>query len=382
MKSSSQTPEDRYLDFASKVSFLEMSHEEFRDVGFALADHQEAVKQLTSRRDWNANNLSDFLKEHPSAFEVFEAMFQLLRFTNVQLIHFAFDTARLNSLNRDVVFEYLVLNLKHDVGLRGVFLRTLEKGLKYDEFTNRLHDYDKTRLLAAFKVSIAKFITKASKSPSRIESRICNTAFPDVSIRISNYLIERLRLNETLKWMDVAVFLEHKRVPLDAKGAHGDYARNRVVKALEDAGFVNVDSQLDQAGVRTLGVDEPVSILDGVFTDKTLFCTERYVAGVVKEDTGNPKKLDLVILSNRKPRYLFEVNFYTTSGTKIGINQGEYIQIHNLVRDRLPGLSFSWITDGNYWLTTGGKKRYVGLLRHFGEVFNINIFTESLGRFK
>ncbi len=76
------------------------------------------------------------------------------------------------------------------------------------------------------------------------------------------------------------------------------------------------------------------------------------------------------------------MNFYSTSGTKIGINQGEYVDLNNFMQKNFSDFEFYWITDGNYWLMTDGKNRYLNLLRYFDKIFNINTFEEHLKDFK
>lgn len=84
---------------------------------------------------------------------------------------------------------------------------------------------------------------------------------------------------------------------------------------------------------------------------------------------------------NYNPKYLFEMNFYSTEGTKIGINQNEYIDLNRFIKKNFPDFKFYWITDGNYWLTTQGKVRFLNLLNHFDRIFNINIFAEQVNDF-
>ncbi len=45
------------------------------------------------------NDLSDYIKQYPKSFLIFQEIVQLLRFTNTQIIHFTFDTENLNSIN-------------------------------------------------------------------------------------------------------------------------------------------------------------------------------------------------------------------------------------------------------------------------------------------
>jgi len=114
---------------------------------------------------------------------------------------------------------------------------------------------------------------------------------------------------------------------------------------------------------------------------KNLFCTEKYIEGVVKNN-GKPKRLDLIILQQFKPKYLFEINFYSTAGTKIGINEDENISLFNHIRKNFSSLEFYWITDGNYWLTSSGRERFLRLINHFGTIYNTNLFIQSIDKFK
>lgn len=90
----------------------------------------------------------------------------------------------------------------------------------------------------------------------------------------------------------------------------------------------------------------------------------------------------MIIFSDYKPKYLFEINFYSTEGTKIGINQNEYIDLNDHIKNKFKDFEFYWITDGNYWLTSQGKNRFLNLLKHFSEIYNINLFLEHLEKFK
>ncbi|MCX7641249.1 MAG: type II restriction endonuclease, partial [Elusimicrobiales bacterium] len=100
--------------------------------------------------------------------------------------------------------------------------------------------------------------------------------------------------------------------------------------------------------------------------------------GIIKTKDNKPKKFDLIIFKDLKPKYLFEINFYSTEGTKIGINQNEYIDLNEFIKNNFSDYRFYWITDGNYWLTSQGKARFLNLLRYFEQIFNINTFAEQI----
>jgi hypothetical protein len=204
--------------------------------------------------------------------------------------------------------------------------------------------------------------------------------FQDFSIRFANYLLQNLKLNETLATINLPEFLASKKVPIDTKSIHGRYAKLRILQVLEGSGYANIDKSLDGKSVRVLGYDLRKQVGD-VFSGKKLFCTERYVEGIVKPKDNKMKKFDFVIFSDYKPKYLFEVNFYSTEGTKIGINQNEYIDLQKFIRENAGQFEFYWITDGNYWLTSQGKARFINLLKHFATILNINSFAESLSKF-
>lgn len=88
----------------------------------------------------------------------------------------------------------------------------------------------------------------------------------------------------------------------------------------------------------------------------------------------------MIILSGARPKHLFEINFYTTAGTKIGINEGEYVDMSKAIGG-MGDYQFHWITDGNYWLSPGGREKFVRLSPQFGSIYNINTFEASLARF-
>jgi len=119
--------EKTYIDFASKISFFEFVQEEFRKSDLDLNALREELSLLKSKKIWNISDLSDYVKKYPKSFLIFQEIVQLLRFTNAQLIHFAFDIDRLNSINLEAIFEYMIFNIKHDEKFRKLYIETSEK---------------------------------------------------------------------------------------------------------------------------------------------------------------------------------------------------------------------------------------------------------------
>jgi len=47
-------------------------------------------------------------------------------------------------------------------------------------------------------------------------------------------------------------YLKNKRIPLDTKSLHGNYPKIKIIRALENNGYTNINDILDNAGIHTL----------------------------------------------------------------------------------------------------------------------------------
>lgn len=374
--------EKQYIAFASRISFLEFIQEEFRDANIPVDELGDEIDVLSSKKQWNIADLSEYIRQYPRSFTIFQEIFQLLRFTNAQIIHFLFDIEKLNTRNQDATLEYMVLNLKYDNEFRGCYLKEYNPKITYEMLMNKIDAHDIPYLIAIFKCSVTKYIKKVAQNPALFEKRISKKEFEDCTIRFAHYLLKNLMLNNTLESINLKTFLKYKRIPLDTKGLHGNFTKIKICKILEDNDFQNIDDILNRKGIKTLSSDLRDQLDIQMISAKKVFCTERYIKGVIKPKDETPKKFDIVILRDFKPTYVFEMNFYSTEGTKIGINQGEYIDLNNHIKEKFPGLKFYWITDGNYWLSPDGKKRYKRLLNYFEKILNINTFQDQIASFR
>lgn len=374
--------EIKYIDFASKISFFEFIQNEFKNSDLNMKTFNEELVILKNKKEWNINDLSDYIKKFPKSFLLFQELVQLLRFTNAQLIHFTFDIEKLNTINMEAVFEYMIFNIKYDEELRNILLKLIDKNLLYERFIENMNKYDKKYLIAIFKQSISKYIDKIFKNFSVLEERITKKEFSDFSIRFANYLLNNYKLNETLESINIENFLKNKKIPIDTKSIHGNYAKVKVSKLLEKNGYINIDDNLNKNGVSILKHNLKEQIDINLFRGKKIFCTEKYVENIIKPLDKKLKKFDVIVFNNFCPKFLFEVNFYSTEGTKIGINQNEYIELHKHIKQNFNNFEFCWITDGNYWLTQQGKKRFFNLLNYFNRIYNINLFAENISNFE
>jgi len=374
----------KYVEFAACVSFLEFRQEEYGDLVIDIKEYSKEIDQIQSKKDWDPSSLADYIMSNPRSFSVFEALFREQRFSNAQLIHFFFDVDRLNLPKLESVYEYALLNLRNDPNLRemtGEYIRKIAlDNNSLDELLKGTSKEDKKLIVAALKMAISKYASSISKDPKVLAERICSPEFEDCAIRLSNYLLTDLKLGEFLASIRLKDYLGFKRRTADIKGLHGDFAKNKIVDILVNAGYVNIDDLLRSKKIGTLRHDVR-NDLGRDFPSGKIFCTEKKIEGVVKPKDKKLKVFDIIIFSDGRPKHLFEINFYTTSGTKIGINDDEYVALlESLKKDSR--FQFHWITDGNYWLSSDGRERFNRLIERFDCVYNINSFRADLNKFQ
>jgi len=234
-----------------------------------------------------------------------------------------------------------------------------------------------------FKVTVIKYVEFAVKRNKIIHDRLVNQNFIDVSERIAGYLINNLNLNEILKGIEIKEFLGAKRIPIDTKSIHGNFGKIKISSILGKHGFVNGNKLFDENNIKTLSHDlRNISGLSEL-KDKFVFVTERYIEGINKRKDGKSKLFDFILIYDLKPKTLIETNFYSTAGTKIGINQGEYIDLNEDIKNSFKQFVFMWITDGNYWLSSDGRNRLLNLYNYFGDnILNYNLFDKKLENIK
>ncbi len=371
----------KYIEFASKISFFEFGKQkEYKPAMVDAEAFTKAIEELQSRSNWNIDNLSDYITKLPESFKLFENLFRLDRFSNAQLIHFLFDTNKLNSSDLNAIYEYAIFNLKFDEGVRRVFLdfasKELGRPITYQDIVSGKEKISKETIIAYFKMIVNIYAIKADTNLGYIENRIREKQFNDSTIRIANYVLDTLQLNNFLKAVKVKDYLHTKLIPIDTKSIHGNFLKNKLIDMLDKASIKNIDNELKKQGINKL--PEDLSKLN--FKTERCYCTEKYIEKVNKLGDGKGKKFDIVIIIKNKPKHLFEVNFYTTEGTKIGINENEYVALNDSIA-KIGTYSFHWITDGNYWLTKQGKERYLNLLGRFTEIYNANMFEGNINNF-
>jgi len=86
----------------------------------------------------------------------------------------------------------------------------------------------------------------------------------------------------------------------------------------------------------------------------------------------NNRRFDFALFNHfTKQLYLFEVNYYSSQGSKLKATAGEYQYLDNLLKNQ--NIKFIWVTDGKGWLTA---------LSSLEETFNHNDFVINLSMLK
>lgn len=386
--------EQKCLEFASNIHFFEFIQKEFKEPHFKVEKYLREIKGLSSRELWTVEELAEFLRDNPKSYEIFEEIFQLARFTNTQLIHFLFDTEILNSIDKEKLIDYLKENLANDALFFAVFV-SLFKRNKFGEieFKTEFNNKDnligfiessrteesRNFLIMLFKVGVIKYVGRAVKRDKVIHDKLVNKNFIDVSKRMARYLINNLNLSEALKGIEIKEFLGVKRIPIDTKSIHGNFGKIKISSILKKHDFIDGNKLFDENNIKTLPHDLRNTSELRELKGKFVFVTERYVEGIDKRKDRKPKLFDFILIYNLKPKILIETNFYSTAGTKIGINQGEYIDLNEDIKKKFKQFVFIWITDGNYWLSSSGKNRLLNLYSYFGDnVLNYNLLDKRL----
>ena len=370
-----------YREFASRITFFSfLDIEEFNPTEFKAERYREELDALEELHDVNVGTLSRFLKEHPRSISIFSRLLREQRFSNTQIAHFCFDIGVINSSDIDTLVAVFEAHHAHDP----LFATHVEKemaklgkdGIIERSDASALSDEEKVILL---KATVQLF----SGKDEYLISLLRNPEFPKVSERTARYLIENLWVERFLEAMDVEKYLLAKRRARDTKGLHGNFGSQQVRGIIERRGIPCLDEILKGNSTLPLETVHPDlrSTLDWeAIRSGWSYTSEKFIEGVVKPKENKAKQFDFLLLHEGVPKVAVETNFYTTVGTKIGINIGEYTDLLDDIEERGLPLHFIWITDGPTWLQTSMRRQMVDqLIPKFGNhLMNYQLFDEYL----
>ena len=361
----------RYEEFASKISFFEFIQKEFQEQNFNCQKYKEEFEALKNEK-LTIESLTKILETNSKVIDIFEELFQLNRFTNTQLINFCFDVNLLNNLNHNLIISHIEKSI--------LFFENGIENKYFTEIFNKSTSKNETEIIFNLKRSIVEYIDKLLKKREILYNHIKNSI--SSRLRISRYLIENMAADQYLERIDIKSLLSLKRKPVDTKNIHGKFGVIKIEKVLKEMNFISLNNEIKNKEI------EPSFILPAEFQNKLCYLMERKIKGIIKTKNKKPKIFDFILFNKGKIEFLIETNFYSTSGTKIGINEDEYIDLRDEVENfnnlNNTNFKFIWITDGNFWLTYEGEKKYNNLKNYFKEEYellNYNLFREYLKKF-
>ena len=364
-----------YIEFASKISFFEFIQNEFKPPHFNTEGYREEIRLL--EKNLTIDYLTKILETNPKIIDIFEELLQLVRFTDAQYINFCFDVNILNNSEESIIINYLNKSVfKFENGQSNELFARL-----YTTITTSTPCRKQETLFFA-KRSIINYIQTIIKKKTSFYYHIQNSI--GTRLRIAKYLIENLNAGEYLLSVDIQSFLMSKRHPIDTKGLHGRFGILKIKKILDDSAFQDITTKVSE---KFLSVEQ-----NALQVSRFSYVREKALQGIIKRKDKKPKKFDFILLYKGAPRIIVETNFYSTSGggTKIGINQGEYVDLHEDIKifnkKHKTNLYFVWITDGNYWLSKDGENRFTNLKTNYFtnefEILNYNLLRERLLKIK
>jgi hypothetical protein len=365
-----------YNHFASRINFFEFIQEEFFEPHFDTNNYEAELSKVSS--GVSTDILVRELETLPRIFDIAEEFFQLKRFTDTQYTHFLFDVSKLNTSDMRSFLRYADVSLMYfENDQRNTLFTSI-----YESEPEHSDDID--RRVAILKKTVVNYISTILKNKNGrnfLYHHISNSI--GTRYRIASYLIENLHADKHFVSTDLRKFLSLKRVPRDGKGIHGKYGTYRIKKVFADNGIRCVNDHLNS---KTLSLsDNNLSDANTSLSGWT-YVSEKMITGIKKRKDGKLKKFDFIILKDGVPAYCIETNFYSTTGTKIGINIGEYTDLKediNIINRREGArLKFCWVTDGNHWLSSEGESGFNELKQRYftenWELLNYNLLSDSL----
>lgn len=86
------------------------------------------------------------------------------------------------------------------------------------------------------------------------------------------------------------------------------------------------------------------------------------------------RRFDFAIIDAANKLHLFEVNYYSGSGSKLKATAGEYKEVFNMLSKQ--NINFIWITDGLGWLTA--KTALYETFLHNDYVINLKMISDGI----
>ncbi|MEM2130453.1 MAG: DpnII family type II restriction endonuclease [Candidatus Bathyarchaeia archaeon] len=312
-----------FLDsvFSGQENFW-MAAEKFQ----ALKGHYSSDMELVSK-------VAGLLREDPRNFLVLTHLHRQLRFTNLELLHFFFDRERLDDL------DYYSKLMENDPVFKAQFARVLSSR-KWANYVGTLdaQNSDRNILLASLRKTLTNYFGSEKNCWKLWKSRIEND--DSVSRRIAEYLVNNEDLKQVIETGSLINALKRSLRTVNVellKRERGEFGARKVHEILGSNGF----SFDPYPAIRD--VEELESFIS---TQRTLSKTNDFVYTTEKLWKKEDKRFDFVLIAKNKIQYVIEVNYFTTSMSKIREVVRHFIELKRACRGRF---RLIYITDGMGW---------------------------------
>jgi len=361
----------KYEEFASNISFFEFLEEEFTEIKFSRDEYAKEFNLVNKIK--SINDLAKYLEYYPKLFDLYESYFQISTFSVAQYTNFLFDVQKLNYYDEISLSTYCKNScLQYENG---------EPNKKFQYYYNKTGNKEFNKY--TFKKAVAEYINCLQKSTMGDKNRkyLLDHISKNITTRarIAEYLVNKYNLIEHSTENLIEKSLLLKRHQVDPKSFSGKYGSYRIEKCLNDNGFTKLSSEY----TKTLDLKEKRE-LNGFH-----YVREAKIKSSERDVEFGNKVFDFILLKDGTPFFLIETNFYSTSGSKIGINEREYISLARDIKEFSNSnenkLFFSWITDGNYWLSTGGMKKWESIRTKLDgdfEILNYSLFEKYISEIR
>lgn len=311
------------------------SSEEF----WRLADRIQRLKGKFSDDDELVDILSDMIMNEPRLFLVLMYMFRQIRFNNPELVYLLFDIDRLNDSS---YYDMLMENSE-------CFSSKFKKFIKSSSWMKNLDENDTDRLrLATYKKTIYSYLSLDEKNWRCWEERIRNDK--DVTVRIAYFSVYHEKLHDIIEYDSVIPILRRNLSIIHVeteKAKRGKIGENLLENLLVKAGFQEINMKvknLIELENIISGKHNLTSWLGHDVSYSSGKSSYKYIREVRFEKLK--KKLDFILLSPSQIKFLVEVNYFTTSMSKVR----EVVEHFKAMKEKIPDkYGFIYITDGIGW---------------------------------
>lgn len=270
--------------------------------------------------------VSKSLEENQDLFLVLSHLHRQLRFTNIELVNMLFEPSRLNDLG---YYEELI---KSDSKFAEVYAKTIGAKM-WRERTG--HTDPILHKLASCKKTVSSYLDSENDCWALWKERIRSDA--SVRKQIAEFVVRNEDLGQLIRdgLIEPAMQRSLRTVNVESvKQELGGHASTRVRRILDNHRFVSYD-------YGTKNFDELRSILRSL---KSGLPEYGYTSEVTWKKVD--KKFDFVLIRRDEIKYVMELNYFTTSMSKIREVVGHYKDLREKV---LPYVPFIYITDGVGW---------------------------------